>query len=227
MRGKFPRSTHFIVTSNSPEILREIVKPAIVNFLALRGLELSEEKTKITHIKKGFNFLGQNIRKYNEKLLIKPSKASVTSIMAKLKEVISNNKATKTISLIRVLNPIIRGWCNYHRHIVAKATFTKLDNYLFQLLWKWAVRRHPQKTRHWVKNKYFKSVHLRNWVFAALDEKGWLVKLVTASKTKIVRHVKIKSDANPYLREWDGYFKQRKRNMLPDADTKVGILSSA
>lgn len=217
----------FIVTSNSAEILRDIVKPAIANFLATRGLELSDEKTRITHIDKGFNFLGQNIRKYNGKLLIKPSKASVKSIRARLKDVISSNKATKTLTLIRVLNPIIRGWCNYHRHIVAKSTFTKLDNYLFQQLWKWSVRRHPKKNRHWIKNKYFKSVELRNWVFAAHDEKNRLVQLVSASKTKIIRHVKIKSDANPYLREWDDYFKQRTKDVLPDIDKQVGILSSA
>jgi len=217
----------FIVTSSSADILQDIVQPAIANFLSQRGLELSEEKTKITHIEKGFNFLGQNIRKYHGKLLIKPSKASVTSIMAKLKDVISNNLATKTLSLIRVLNPIIRGWCNYHRHIVAKAIFNKLDNYIFQLLWKWAVRRHPKKNRHWVKDKYFKSVEFRNWVFGANDEKGKLVKLVSASKTKIIRHVKIKSDANPYLSQWDDYFKQRRKNILPGINKPIGTLKSA
>lgn len=227
MRGKFPRSTYFIVTSSSPEVLQKVVQPAIANFLSLRGLVLSEEKTKITHIEKGFNFLGQNIRKYQGKLLIKPSKASVKSIMAKLKEVVSNNLATKTLSLIRLLNPIIRGWCNYHRHIVAKVTFNKLDGYIFRLLWKWAVRRHPKKNRHWVKNKYFKSVELRNWVFGAYDEKGKLVKLVSACNTKIIRHVKIKSDANPYLSQWDDYFEQRRMKILPDTNKPIGILKSA
>lgn len=217
----------FIVTSSSATILKQIIKPAIINFLAFRGLELSEEKTKITHIGKGFNFLGQNIRKYNGKLLIKPSKASVKSIMAKLKDVISNNKATKTLSLIRLLNPIIRGWCNYHRHIVAKATFNKLEGYIFRLLWKWAVRRHPKKNRHWIKNKYFKSVELRNWVFGAYDEKGKLVKLISACKTKIIRHVKIKSDANPYLSQWDDYFEQRRMKILPGINKPIGILKSA
>jgi RNA-directed DNA polymerase len=171
VRGKFPRPTHFIVTSSSAEILQDIVQPAIANFLSLRGLVLSEEKTKITHIEKGYNFLGQNIRKYHGKLLIKPSKASIKSIMTKLKDLISNNLATKTLSLIRVLNPIIRGWCNYHRHIVAKAIFNKLDSYIFHLLWKWAVRRHPKKNRHWVKNKYFKSEEFRHWIKSSVMSK--------------------------------------------------------
>ena len=217
----------FIVTSSSPEILRDIVQPAIVSFLALRGLELSGEKTGITHIEKGFNFLGQNIRKYNGKLLIKPSKASVRSIMAKIKEVISNNKATKALSLIRLLNPIIRGWSNYHRHIVSKATFAKLDSYIFQLLWKWAVHRHPKKNRHWVKDKYFKTVEFRNWVFGSKDENGKLVILISACKTKIVRHVKVKSDANPYLSQWDGYFIERRKKLLPDTNKQIVILTSA
>jgi Retron-type reverse transcriptase len=217
----------FIVTSSKAEILEEVIKPAIISFLASRGLELSEEKTKITHIDKGFNFLGQNIRKYHGKLLIKPSKASVKSMMAKLKDVISNNRATRTLSLIRLLNPIIRGWCNYHRHIVAKATFNKLDNYIFQLLWKWAVRRHPKKNRHWIKDKYFKSVELRNWVFSAHDEKDRLVKLVAASKTKIIRHVKIKADANPYLSHWDEYLKQRRLKILPGVNKPIDTLKSA
>jgi RNA-directed DNA polymerase len=217
----------FIVTCSSAEILQDVVQPAIANFLVSRGLELSEEKTKITQIEKGFNFLGQNIRKYDGKLLIKPSKASVKSIMAKLKEVISNNKATSSLNLIRLLNPIIRGWSNYHRHIVAKATFNKLDGYIFQLLWKWAIRRHPKKNRHWIKNKYFKSVEFRNWVFGAYDKKGELVKLVSACKTKIIRHVKIKSDANPYLSQWDDYFKQREKKILPDTNRQISILISA
>ena len=147
--------------------------------------------------------------------------------MEKLKDLISNNLATKTLSLIRELNPIIRGWCNYHRHIVSKAIFNKLDSYIFHLLWKWAVRRHPKKNRHWVKNKYFKSVEFRNWVFGAYDEKGRLVKLVSASKTKIIRHVKIKSDANPYLSQWDEYFEQRRMKLLPGTNKPIGILKSA
>jgi hypothetical protein len=170
-----------------------------------------KEKTKIVNIGQGFDFLGQNVRKYNGKLLIKPSKDSVSSIRSKIKEIVKANKSSKTISLIRELNPVIRGWCNYHRHIVAKETFTKLDNYIFHTLWKWAVRRHANKNRRWIKDKYFQSHHLRNWVFTAYDENGKAVRLISASKTKIVRHVKIKSEANPYLSIWNEYFEKRKQ----------------
>lgn len=211
----------FIVTSSNPDILRDIVKPAITKFLYERGLELSVEKTRITHIEKGFDFLSQNIRKYKGKLLIKPSKSSVKSIKAKLKDIISNNKAIKAISLIRMLNPIIRGWCNYHRHIVSKETFSELDNYVFKLLWRWCVRRHPKKNTKWIKNKYYRSIEMREWLFSAAGDKNRLVKLFTASNLEIKRHVKIKSDANPYLKQWDDYFRERpKRKLLGAFKTK-------
>ncbi len=217
----------FIVVSSNPQILEETVKPAIVQFLAERGLELSQEKTKIVNIDQGFDFLGQNVRKYNGKLLIKPSKESVSSIRAKIRDIVKANKSSETISLIRELNPVIRGWCNYHKHIVAKETFTKLDHYIFHTLWKWAVRRHPNKNRRWIKNKYFHSHYLRNWVFTAHDENGKDVRLVSASKTKIVRHVKIKSDANPYLSIWNEYFEKRKQKQLPGVRRKQDALLSA
>jgi RNA-directed DNA polymerase len=221
----------FIVTSSNPNILEDVVKPAIINFLKERGLELSIEKTKIVNIEQGFDFLGQNVRKYNGKLLIKPSKGSILSIKAKIKEIVSNNKTCKTISLIRLLNPVIRGWCNYHRHVVAKDTFDKLDSYIFQLVWKWAVRRHPNKNKTWIKNKYFYSINLCNWIFSAKSEKGKRIELVSAGNVKIVRHIKIKSDANPYFSEWNEYFKNRKRKqksrLLPGVLPKQDALKSA
>lgn len=217
----------FIVVSSDPQILEKTVKPAIIQFFAERGLELSQEKTKIVNIGQGFDFLGQNVRKYNGKLLIKPSKASVSSIRAKIRDIVKANKSSETISLIRELNPVIRGWCNYHRHIVAKETFTKLDNFIFHTLWKWAVRRHSNKNRRWIKDKYFHSHHLRNWVFTAHDEKGMDVRMVSASKTKIVRHVKIKADANPYLSMWDEYFEKRKQERLLGVQRNQDALLSA
>src|ERR1019366_7286829 len=113
----------FIITGNSKEWLENEVKPAVVAFLAERGLVLSPEKTKITHIEDGFDFLGWNIRKYNGKLLMKPSKANIKAHLDKIRDVIKANKAAKQANLIRLLNPILRGWANYHRHVVAKDTF--------------------------------------------------------------------------------------------------------
>ncbi|MBF5196692.1 group II intron reverse transcriptase/maturase, partial [Escherichia coli] len=113
------------------------------------------EKTKITHIEEGFDFLGQNIRKYGGKMLIKPSKANVSSFLKKIRAVIKGNKAMDQLTLIRMLNPMIKGWAAYHQHIVAKVAFNKVDNEIWLALWRWAVRRHPNKGKKWIRKRYF------------------------------------------------------------------------
>ncbi|MGA8147809.1 MAG: group II intron reverse transcriptase/maturase [Gallionellaceae bacterium] len=203
----------FIITGNSKEWLEHEVKPAVVEFLAERGLVLSPEKTKITHIKDGFDFLGWNIRKYDDKLLMKPSKANVKAHLDKIREIINGNKTAKQANLIRLLNPVLRGWANYHSHVVAKKTFARVDDGIWSTLWRWAVRRHPNKEARWVKDKYFKSKGLRNWVFAATEkeEDGTQREyiLLKESATPIQRHVKIKADANPHDPKWEPYFETR------------------
>jgi len=76
----------FVITGASKEVLETRIKPAVVAFLKERGLELSEEKTRITHIKDGFDFLGFNVRKYSGKMLIKPSKAAVKRFLDDIRE---------------------------------------------------------------------------------------------------------------------------------------------
>ena len=105
----------FIVTAARPEILQEQVKPVIVRFLAERGLRLSEEKTTLTHIQKGFNFLGQRVRKYGSKLLITPTRHSIRSVLEKARELIRSCHGHNALTLIGRLNPVLRGWANYHR----------------------------------------------------------------------------------------------------------------
>lgn len=203
----------FIITGNSKEWLEHEVKPAVVEFLAERGLVLSPEKTKITHIREGFDFLGWNIRKYHDKLLMKPSKANVKAHLDKIREVIKGNKTAKQANLIRLLNPVLRGWANYHSHVVAKKTFGKVDTYVWSMLWQWAVRRHPNKGDRWVKEKYFKTRGTRSWVFAATekqeDGKSREIILLKESDTPIQRHIKIKADANPHDPQWERYFESR------------------
>jgi RNA-directed DNA polymerase len=203
----------FIITGNSKEWLEHEVKPAVVEFLAERGLVLSPEKTKITHIREGFDFLGWNIRKYNGTLLMKPSKANVKAHLDKIREVIKGNKTAKQASLIRLLNPVLRGWANYHSHAVAKEAFAKVDTYVWSMLWQWAVRRHPNKGVRWVKRKYFKSRGTRTWVFAATEQKedGTQKNIILLKEmdTPIVRHIKIKAGANPHDPQWEPYFESR------------------
>jgi Group II intron, maturase-specific domain len=114
----------FIIIGTSKEWLEQKVKPAVVQFLAERGLVLSPEKTKITHIRDGFDFLGWNIRKYRGKLLMKPSKANVKAHLDKIREVIKANKTAKQANLIRLLNPVVLGWANYHSHVTSESRLT-------------------------------------------------------------------------------------------------------
>lgn len=113
----------FIVTGRSKELLEQEVMPIVKEFMEQRGLTLSPEKTKITHIDEGFDFLGQNVRKYNGRLLIKPSKANIKSFLEKVRLAIKGNKALDQIKMIKMLNPMIKGWANFHQHSVAKVVY--------------------------------------------------------------------------------------------------------
>ncbi len=192
----------FVITGSSKELLEDEVKPWVEGFLKERGLELSMEKTRIVHISEGFDFLGWNFRKYSGKMLIKPSKKNEQSNYCKVKEVISSNKTVRQYDLIDLLNPILRGWANYHSPVVAKMAFNRMDHLIHRAIWRWAKRRHPNKRVDWVRKKYFHSVELRNWVFAGpgMDWHGrWRhATLHTLADTPIRRHQKVKGSYNPF-----------------------------
>jgi RNA-directed DNA polymerase len=192
----------FIVTAKTEEIAKE-VKELIKDFLKERGLELSDEKTLITHIDNGFDFLGWNFRKYNGKILVKPSKKSIDKVTEKISDIIKYGKAWKQEVLIDVLNPIITGWANYHQSVVSSEIFHKLDSRIWGMLWHWAKRRHPEKSKHWIADKYWHPVGRRKWVFSDGTKQ-----LSFLSDTKIVRHTKLKLDMNPHLNK--DYFVSRK-----------------
>mgnify|MGYP001799663318 CR=1 FL=1 len=199
----------FVITSVSKEVLETSVVPAIERFLKERGLKLSSSKSKITHISKGFDFLGFNIRKYSNKLLIKPSKDSVKSFTADLKSTIKKHQSAKTENLIYALNPKIRGWANYFRNGVSSKTFSKIDVVIYQAIARWINRRHPNKGKKWSNEKYFRNSGLDNWQFFA-NTKDKSVSLLKLRNFNIKRHVKIKGKANPYDPEYKKYFAQRK-----------------
>ena len=212
----------FVVTCSDRMLLEKRVKPAIQDFLVKRGLELSETKTHLTHINNGFDFLGQNIRKYNGKLLIKPSDKNVKVFLAKIKLAIKERTAAAPIELTQKLAPMIRGWAMYHRHIVAKQTFSYVDNQIWKMLWKWAKRRHAhKKATLWVKKRYFKRHQGQDWTFFAIDKDGKESTIFKASNVKIQRHPKIKATMNPYAK-WDEiYFESRiEQNMLNKLEGK-------
>jgi RNA-directed DNA polymerase len=204
---------HFIITCASKEVLEMKVKPAVVAFLKERGLELSEEKTRITHIDDGFDFLGFNVRKYAGKLLIKPSKGAIKSFLERIREIIKANVATKTEDLIRQLNAKLRGWANYFRHVVAKKTFGYVDDQVYRALIPWINRRHPNKSARWKRQRYFRSEGQRNWVFFASvrDASGRVtcLDLFQVMSVPIVRHIKIQAQATPYDPAFTDYFARR------------------
>ena len=202
----------FVVTCSSKEVLVSDIKPLIADFLAERGLTLSEEKTKITHIDDGFDFLGFNHRKYKGKLLIKPSKPNTLLFLSNLRDLIKKHATIPVNDLIKLINPKLRGWANYYRHCVAKQVFGYVDHKLFQALWHWAVRRHPTKSKDWIVHKYFLN-RKGQWQFH-----GWQkimnmdcrFNLFQIAKVPIERHVKIRSAAIPYDPDYQEYLAKRK-----------------
>ena len=205
----------FIITGSSKEVLETKVKPLVESFLQERGLELSQEKTKITHIDDGFDFLGVNVRKYKGKCIIKPSKKSVKNFLADIRESIRSNPVAKTENLIHLLNPKIRGWANHFQHSCAKETFRYVDSNIYAALWRWACRRHPGKGNIWIQRRYFRSQGLRNWIFFTKTKKDdntiVYMDLFEASSVAIKRHIKIKAEATPYDSRFTEYFSKRER----------------
>src|SRR5262249_59985368 len=101
----------FVITGTSQELLRDEGQPLVAHFLQERGLELSHEKTSITHVEDGFDFLGQNVRRYGTKLLLKPSRKNVRAFLTKIHEVIRHDGGHLPAGeLILRLNAKIRGW---------------------------------------------------------------------------------------------------------------------
>lgn len=192
----------FVITGASPEVLENEVKPWVEQFLAARGLRLSPKKTRIAHIDEGFDFLGWNFRKYEGTLLIKPSKKNVKAFYSKIREAIDTHKTSKQEDLIRLLNPMLRGWALYHQPVVAKQVYSWMDHRVFVKLWRWAKRRHPNKSLEWVRKKYFRTIAGKSWMFATtiLEENGKKreVGLYSLADTPIERHKKVSGDYNPY-----------------------------
>jgi RNA-directed DNA polymerase len=225
--GKYPAvnliryADDFVITGKTKELLEGEIKPLVEQFLRERGLELSPTKTVVTHVTQGFDFLGQNVRRYsNGKLLIKPSKKSVKRFLAGIRKTIKAALGKSATDLINELNPKIRGWANYHRHVVSKRMFNCVDHSIFYKLWQWARRRHPKKDPRWLKQKYFERHRGRDWFFfgETWDEEGQptKVRLLLASRIPIKRHVKVRSEANPYDPAYETYFEKRDEDHMLD-----------
>jgi RNA-directed DNA polymerase len=186
-----------------------------------RGLELSHEKTRISRVEDGFDFLGQHVRRYGRKVLLKPSAKNVRALMSNVDKVLQEQGGYLPVGLlIEQLNLILRGWAYYHRHGSSTRTFARVDHLIFRKLWHWARRRHSTKGARWVKAKYFTHQGHDRWVFYGKTKDGlgrWRpVYLYKTADTTIRRHVQIRGVANPYDPAWEYYFEARLSAKLAD-----------
>lgn len=208
----------FVITGSSQAVLQNEILPKVAVFLSERGLQLSLEKTHITHIDMGFDFLGFNFRKYAGKLLITPSKASQQNIIQKLRTIIRANHGASAADLIRRLNPLIRGWTNYHKHVCSSQAFNHIDEVLYQMLRRWIRRRHSKSSSAWVRKTYFTHPHKRGWRFCARGRSAegeiYVIELLHACEVPIRRHIKVRSAANPYAPEWERYYELRRQRRM-------------
>lgn len=212
----------FVITAVSKDILQKEVLPLVEDFLQERGLTLSREKTSITHISEGFDFLGQTLRKYNGKLLTKPSVKSQKALLDKVRRILkTEGRSLSAYGLIQRLNPLIQGWANYHRHVVSKRVFQRIDHHIFWALLRWARRRHRDKSTAWIRRRYFtdptnQTIRFHTRTVNQNGEKV-VVRLFRASTIPIRRHIKVRKDANPYDPAWEVYLEQRQyRKTLDD-----------
>jgi len=187
----------------------------LANYLKERGLTLSEDKTKITYIEDGFDFLGFNIRQYKgkrqTKLLIKPAKDSVKKAKVTIKEAFAKKRGRPAGELIAELNPVIRGTANYWQHVVSKKIYSDVDNYVWKKTVKYLKQLHPRKNWKWINNKYFKPDHNgiseNKWILT--DPKNHDNQAMKMVWTPIERHTMIKFDNSPDNAELKQYFEQR------------------
>ena len=206
----------FIVTATDVEML-EKAKSLIQTFLAERGLVLSEQKTKITHISNGFDFLGWTFRKHGNTWRMTPSQKNQKRFYANVRKVVVEHRAQAQQLLITKLIPIIRGWGMYHKHVSATRTFAKMDHKIWHLLWSWAKRRHPNKGRKWIKRRYWSTIRGRDWIFSSGE-----FQLFMLSRIKCGKYAKIRSDANPYDPADEEYFEGRLNKwMVENAKSKI------
>jgi RNA-directed DNA polymerase len=197
----------------------EQVKAQLANWLAPRGLAFNEDKTRIVHLSEGFDFLGFHVRRYsNGKLIIKPSTAAVKRFRHRLRTEMRDLRGGNAAMVISRLNPILRGWAAYYRTVVSKHTFTSIDSHLWWLTFKWAVRTHRNKPKHWVITRYygmFNKARSDRWVFGDRDSGAYLSK---TAWTTIVRHQMVDGFASPDDPNLTDYWAARKRRRKPPID---------
>ena len=196
----------------------EQVKARLATWLAPRGLVFNQDKTRVTHLDDGVDFLGFNARRYRGKLLIKPSKAAIKRIRARLSAEMKALRGASVEAVLQQLNPIIRGWTAYYRIVVSSKAFDALDDHMWKLTYKWAKFRHPHKPKRWIVSRYFGLFHPARhdrWVFGDRQSGAFLLKF---SWAKIVRHTMVKGWASPDDPTLAEYWAWRRGRKQPPLD---------
>ncbi len=232
----------FVVLHKDIEVVN-LCKTEIEKWLNGIGLELKPSKTRIAHTlnefgdtESGFNFLGFNIKqfpvgKYQSgshrggllgfKTIITPSKESQKRHYRKIAGIINRSRGLDQATLIKILSPIIRGWCNYFSTVSSHKTFKRLWHLSFWKLLKWGRRRHRKKGRSWTSRKYFKTVQGNNWTFATKEGNNSLT-LIPHNSTEITRHVKVKGNSSPYDGNW--LYWSSRRGTHPQTPARIATL---
>lgn len=210
----------FVVLCTTKEEAEQ-VKERLAAWLKPKGLAFNEDKTRIVHLDEGFDFLGFNIRRYDDKLLIKPSKAAVQKVKEKIRDVVTRMRTAPCEDVIRTLNPLIKGWSTYYRGVASAETFTNLDHYVHYRTYRWAKRKHSNKSVAWIRAKYYGCSNPErqdNWVFTDKETGRYLHRFAW---THIQRHVPVKGRASKDDASLEGYWKARiRKRKHPEADRR-------
>jgi RNA-directed DNA polymerase len=220
----------FVVCCTSRAEAEKVVD-ILKDWLAVRGLRMAEDKTRIVHLTDEFDFLGFTVRHYSNVkcrtgtvLLITPSKDAVLRHREKLRQRWYWLKGKPAAAVVADLAPSIKCWANYYQHQVAKVTFKKLDRWMFIRECRWLDYNHPRKSRKWRNERYwgrFNTKRKDHWVFGDKRARAYLPKY---QWTDIVRHVQVKGQASPDDPSLKGYWAERNRALaidLPPSHQKI------
>jgi RNA-directed DNA polymerase len=204
-----------VVMTKSQQAIEQAC-PVVLTFLGERGLGLNQDKTHIRHRTEGFDFLGFHIQMRRQKLLITPQKQKVEALLRDVRSWLKTHQSVSSEAVIRHLNPLLRGWAMYHRHVVSKQTFQKVDYHIWRAWWPWAKRRHPTQPRRWLYSRYFERGQYGATFYAASrDRRGQRgrLRLERIPAIPMVRHVKVKGTASPDNPGWQTYWTTRRIKM--------------
>lgn len=220
----------FLVLVHDKLILEQSIIPAIRVFLNERGLNLSDQKTSIRHIDEGVDFLGQNVRRINGKIIVTPSQKNVSNVLAKIREIISSPDMRDLETLLVELNPVITGWANCHRHVEAMEQYVNVDVRIQIMVLRFLKRLYRDKSVKWIKANYYRknpNMPGGGTFFVPIKELNGEhsvpITLYKASSIRKTPYIKIKAKANPYDLDQQDYFLGliNKRKSNKDIESKT------